>query len=180
MDNQKSYWPYMILGFLLIGISLGYWTVKSASMMPVQRSNDFFDSYQEVDSHFEQIMAKKRRFDALYTIEIVGAEYKRVAIVNSYVKNSTQALLLRGGDKIDVVVKKQGQIANIKSLDIRLSRALSATVIKEQSMSKAQEGHYRFVLPPLNRSGRYALSIRAIVDDDTVGFLSQDGYFSAP
>ena len=35
-NKGKTYWPHMILGFLAIGITLGYWTVKSATSMPVQ------------------------------------------------------------------------------------------------------------------------------------------------
>ena len=73
-NNEKTYWPHMILGFLAIGITLSYWTVKSASSMPVQESNKFMLKYQMADMNINQIMEKKLAFDQAYNINILGVE----------------------------------------------------------------------------------------------------------
>ena len=38
--KEKTYWPHVIVGFIMMGVTLGYWTIKSASFMPVQESNN--------------------------------------------------------------------------------------------------------------------------------------------
>jgi len=40
-ESKKTYWPHMIIGFLLLAIVLGYWTVRAAKSMPVQETNDY-------------------------------------------------------------------------------------------------------------------------------------------
>ena len=65
-NNERTYWPHMILGFLTIGITLSYWTVKSASSMPVQESNQYMLKYQMADMNINQIMEKKIAFDKAY------------------------------------------------------------------------------------------------------------------
>ena len=68
--NKKTYWPHMILGFLAIGITLGYWTIKSASSMPVQESNQYMLKYQMADITINEVLESQKIFDSLYTIEI--------------------------------------------------------------------------------------------------------------
>ncbi len=58
-NNEKTYWPHMILGFLTIGLTLSYWTVKSDSSMPVQESNQYMLKYQMADININQILEKK-------------------------------------------------------------------------------------------------------------------------
>ena len=67
-NKEKTYWPHMIAGFFFIGISLGYWTIKSASSMPVQKSNDYMEQKDYVDSNINDMLHKKAAFDSKYTI----------------------------------------------------------------------------------------------------------------
>ena len=64
----------MILGFLVVGITLSYWTVKSASSIPVQESNEYMLKYQMADMNINQIMEKKTAFDKAYDIHILNVE----------------------------------------------------------------------------------------------------------
>ena len=73
-NNKKTFWPHMILGFLLIGISLGYWTVQSASSIPVQESNQYMLKYQMADMHINEIMKRKAAFDQSYEIQLIDVE----------------------------------------------------------------------------------------------------------
>ena len=73
-NKEKTYWPHMITGFFIIGISLGYWTVKSASSMPVQKSNEYMEKQRFVDLNINEILVKKMAFDEEYTITLHGKE----------------------------------------------------------------------------------------------------------
>jgi hypothetical protein len=53
----------MILGFLAVGVTLSYWTVKSASSIPVQESNNYMMKYQQADMNINEIIKRKALFD---------------------------------------------------------------------------------------------------------------------
>ncbi|MBN2824263.1 MAG: hypothetical protein JXQ76_02980, partial [Campylobacterales bacterium] len=57
-NKEKTYWPHMIVGFIMMAVVLGYWTIKSASSMPVQEVNRYMQKYQLVDIHINEILAK--------------------------------------------------------------------------------------------------------------------------
>ena len=73
-NREKTYWPHMIFGFLAIGITLGYWTVKSAVSVPVQESNEFMMKYQQADMNINEITKRKALFDQNYKIELLDAK----------------------------------------------------------------------------------------------------------
>nr|MBL0720978.1 hypothetical protein [Sulfurovaceae bacterium] len=89
MENKKeiSYWPHMIVGFLFLGISLGYWTIKTAMSLPVQETNDYMMKYQETDININDIIKSKQAFDKLYTISITGVKTMVMTnnIINIYI-----------------------------------------------------------------------------------------------
>ena len=62
-SSKKTYWPHMILGFLILAIILGYWTIKVATSIPVQETNDYMMKYQESDININEILTKKMAFD---------------------------------------------------------------------------------------------------------------------
>jgi nitrogen fixation protein FixH len=71
MDKKETnYWPYAIVGMILTVVVLGIWTIKVAVTHPVQESNDYMMKYQDVDENINEILAKKRAFDARYTIDL--------------------------------------------------------------------------------------------------------------
>ena len=69
-DNKKTYWPHMIIGFVAIGIILGYWTVKSAIRMPVHESNEYMMKYQKADMGANEIIEAQQRFDSRYMLAL--------------------------------------------------------------------------------------------------------------
>ena len=38
-DNEKNYWSMMVLGFLTVGLTLSYWTIKADSSLSVDISD---------------------------------------------------------------------------------------------------------------------------------------------
>ena len=74
-DNDSGkFWPYMILGFLAIGITLGYWTVKNTINMPVHESNEFMQKYQDADKGANEIIESQARFDSRYNVKFEGLQ----------------------------------------------------------------------------------------------------------
>jgi nitrogen fixation protein FixH len=68
--KEINYWPYAIVGMILTVVVLGIWTIKVAIQHPVQESNDFMMKYQDVDENINEILEKKRAFDARYEIDL--------------------------------------------------------------------------------------------------------------
>jgi hypothetical protein len=68
--KEKTYWPHMIVGFIMMGVTLGYWTIKSASLMPVQESNNLMQKYQMVDININDILTKREAFDRKFKIDL--------------------------------------------------------------------------------------------------------------
>ena len=73
-DDSGKFWPYMILGFLAIGITLGYWTIKNTISLPVHESNQYMQKYQNADKDANEIIQAESNFDAKYSVEISGLE----------------------------------------------------------------------------------------------------------
>jgi nitrogen fixation protein FixH len=71
MDNKETnYWPYAIVGMILTVVILGIWTIKVALPHPVQESNHYMMKNQHVDENINEILARKKAFDARYTIDL--------------------------------------------------------------------------------------------------------------
>jgi len=73
-NDSGKFWPYMILGFLAIGITLGYWTIKNTINLPVHESNQFMQKYQDADKGANEIIESAYRFDSKYSVAFSGLE----------------------------------------------------------------------------------------------------------
>ena len=112
--KEKSYWPHLILGFLIIGISLGYWTVKSATSIPVQESNEYMLKYQIADMNINDIIEQKARFDKNYNIKLLDAKMGKIDIEHSKVARSQKVVELdKGANTFKYqVTTKDGKLVN--------------------------------------------------------------------
>jgi nitrogen fixation protein FixH len=84
--KETNYWPYAITGMILTVVMVGIWTIKIAVKNPVQESNAYMMSYQEVDSDINKILASQKAFDEKYRIDLSSnrlheGEGNRVVIV---------------------------------------------------------------------------------------------------
>ncbi len=177
-SSQKTYWPHMILGFLMLAIVLGYWTVKTAVSLPVQETNDYMMKYQDSDLHINDILDKKMAFDKLYDIKIIGT--KRMVMTDNIYSHRVQknpVVLKEGENSFSyIVTTKSGDIVKDANASFLLTRPHTQ---KDDVMIKVvniQDGKY--TTPELNitKAGRYTLQFRAIIDDKTVGYSSIEAY----
>ncbi|HEO99561.1 MAG: FixH family protein [Campylobacterales bacterium] len=177
-NKEKTYWPHMILGFFILGISLGYWTIKSASSMPVQESNNFMMKYQSADLNINEIMEKKVLFDKQYTIELSGKETMVLEDENRHSKRlqaDPVKLTLGANDFTYLVTRKNGSIvadANVSFLLTRPHTREDDLMIESVPYSS---GEYLIKDINITKPGRYTLQLRAKVGD-AIGYSEIEAY----
>lgn len=176
-NNDKTYWPHMILGFLTIGITLSYWTVKSASSMPVQESNQYMLKYQTADMNINQIMEKKIAFDKAYNIHILDVETMVMTDnVNSNRPQLNPVKLSQGSNVFSYeVVAKNGTNVSDANVTFLLTQPHSRKEDKLFINIPYENGKYQIRDVEITKVGRYTLQFRAEVAD-TMGYSEVSAY----
>ena len=176
-NKEKTYWPHMIIGFLMLAIILGYWTVKTASSMPVQETNDYMMKYQESDININEIMDRKKAFDKNYLIKLTDVETMVMTDnINSKRAQPNPVKLSLGTKHFSYsVTNKAGEAVNDAKVSFLLTRP--HTVVDDQMIEVVESKDGYYVTPDLNISkpGRYTLQFRATIGDAT-GYLSTEAY----
>ena len=176
-NNKKTYWPHMILGFLFIGISIGNWTVKSASSIPVQESNQYMLKYQMADMHINEIMKRKIAFDKLYEIQIINVE--TVVMTDNVNSNRPQpnAVKLSQGsnDFTYKVVAKDGTSVSDANVTFLLTQPHSRGQDQLFASLPYEDETYQVKDVNITKAGRYTLQLRAVVGD-TIGYSETAAY----
>ena len=176
-NNKKTYWPHMILGFLVIGLSLSYWTVKSASSIPVQESNQYMLRYQMADMNINEIMASKRAFDKLYEIDILDAETMVMTDnVNSNRPQPNPVKLSQGMNTFSyAVLAKDGTSVADANVTFLLTQPHSRDQDQLFLEVPYVDGKYQIANVNITKAGRYTLQLRAVVDN-TMGYSEIAAY----
>ncbi|HFD13984.1 MAG TPA: hypothetical protein ENJ34_01625 [Epsilonproteobacteria bacterium] len=176
--NEKTYWPHMIIGFIFIGITLGYWTVKHAVQMPVQEVNEYMMKYQDADMGINDILEKKQAFDKDYTIKLNDVVMMVMTDnVNSKIPQPNAVTLSKGANHFSYsVTKKDGTVVSNAKVSFLLTRP--HTVKDDVMIEKVSFKDGMYVTPELNiqNPGRYTLQFRAKIDDNTVGYAQERAY----
>ena len=176
-NNQKTYWPHMILGFLAIGLTLGYWTVKSATELPVQEVNKYMMKYQNADMSINEILGKKQAFDKDYTIELKNVVTMVMTDnVNSNIPQPDVVKLAHGDNHFSyVVLTKEGQVVNDANVSFLLTRP--HTRIDDVMIESVpfKNGTYTTEVLNIQKPGRYTLQFRAAMGEK-VGYSEIAAY----
>jgi len=177
--KEKSYWPHFILGFLIIGMSLGYWTVKSATSIPVQESNEYMLKYQIADMNINDIVEQKARFDKDYTIKLLDAKMGLIDIEHSKVARSQKVVELQKGANIFKyqVTKKDGTVINDANVSFLLTRPHTLKDDNFIKVVKPTGNLYIIKDIDIQKPGRYTLQFRAIIGDKT-GYSQISAYLN--
>jgi len=175
-SDRGKYWPYMILGFLVIGILLGYWTVKHAIGMPVHESNEYMMKYQTADTDANAIVEAQQRFDRRYKIELQGM--KLSDFKPEHLKRKPGPIVALGPiNTIDYqVTDKSGNPVSDANVSLLLTRPHTE---KEDQLFKeipGKAGHYIVKNVKLANPGRYILRVR-VQKGDAIGFQDTAGYY---
>lgn len=176
-ESRGKFWPYMILGFLAIGITLGYWTVKHAIGMPVHESNEYMMKYQNADLDANKIEEAQALFNQHYKIEL--DDMKLSNFKPEHLKRKAGKIVaLSSVNRISYsVVDRSGNVVSDANVSLLLTRPHTE---KEDQLFKKlpfEDGHYILDKLTLKNPGRYILRVRvqkgkAIGYMDTAGFLN--------
>ena len=168
-NNKKTYWPHMILGFLAIGITLGYWTVKSASSLPVQESNQYMLKYQMADLTINEILESQIAFDKVYTIEIQDVQMMVMTDnVNSNRPQPNPVKLTNGINHFSYLVsKKDGTVVNDAKVSFLLTQPHSRRNDLFFENVVFNNGRYTTEKLEITEAGRYTLQLRVVLPDST-------------
>ncbi len=176
-NKEKTYWPHMILGFLALGITLSYWTVKSANSMPVQESNEYMLKYQIADMNINEIMERKIAFDKHYTIRIKDVETMEMKDnIHSNRKDVNNVKLLQGLNVFNYTIEaKDGAV--IKDANVTFLLTQPHSVKEDQLVENIPfvDGKFQISNINISKAGRYTLQLRAKVGE-TIGYSETPAY----
>ncbi|MDD5405442.1 MAG: hypothetical protein PHE73_00715 [Sulfurovaceae bacterium] len=175
--NNKTYWPHMIIGFLFLGLTLGYWTLKSASNMPVEKENAYMMAYQDADMNINEIMASQNAFDAKYTIKLADVETIKVKEdKNSRLKQPDPVALKKGANIFSYhIVDKNG--TEVKNAKVTFLLTRPHTDIDDKKIENiAYNGKsYETPIIDITKVGRYTLELKAQIGD-IVGYIETPAF----
>ena len=176
-NKETSYWPHMIVGFLLVGITLGYWTVKSAISVPVQESNEYMLKYQQADININEILNSKAAFDQRYTIEIVGVKTEMYKLENAKRAKAENSVVLKQGKNnfTYVVSAKDGVAVSDANVTFLLTRPHSVREDKYLENIPFTDGKFHVSDINISKPGRYTLQLRAKIGEAT-GYSQLSAY----
>jgi hypothetical protein len=176
-SKEKTYWPHMILGFLMLGITLSYWTVKSASSVPVQESNNYMLKYQQADMNINEIIKRKNLFDTKYHIEIIDVKSELIEIENAKrVKKERSVLLTKGANNfIYSIVSKNGSVQNDANVSFQLTRPHRRQ--EDIFVENVTEKNGKYIVENINivKAGRYILQLRVKIGE-AIGYSEIPAY----
>ena len=176
-NKEKTYWPHMILGFLALGITLSYWTVKSATSMPVQESNEYMMKYQQADMNINEILNKKALFEQSYTIEIMDAKIVMQEIENTKRAKAEHSVVLTQGKNSFTyrVTNKNNIFVNDANVTFLLTRP--HTVKEDVLVENVPVNDGKFIIDNINitKPGRYTLQLRAKIGE-AIGYSEIPAY----
>ena len=178
-NKEKTYWPHMIMGFLALGITLSYWTVKSATSVPVQESNEYMMKNQKADYTINEIIEKKALFDKVYTIEITNVTKKIQELENAKRAKAEESIVLASGLNSFTyrVQKKDKSVSPDANVTFVLTRphTIKDDILVENIVAK--EGVYKVDDINITKPGRYLLQFRAKIGD-AIGYSELPAYLS--
>ena len=179
-NKEKSYWPHMILGFLLVGITLGYWTVKHAVSLPVQEVNNYMLKYQQADMNINKIIKDQALFDKSYKIELIDVKKEKIPLENvKWAKSETDVIVHNGKNsfKYRVLTKSNQSVDNAKVTFLLTRPHTQRDDVLKKNIASVN-GTYIVKDIDIKRAGRYTLQIKVVIGDK-VGYLEIPAYLKS-
>jgi len=166
----------MILGFIAIGLTLGFWTVRSTVGMPVHESNEYMMKYQAADHDANEILEAGHRFDARYTLQLAGMEKSDFKAKNLKRKGRKTVKLAAVNRIRYLLADHDGNPVADANVSLLLTRPHTERDDRFFKSLKMVDGEY--VLPELRleKPGRYILRVRAQIGD-AVKYMDTPGYY---
>lgn len=165
-SNDGKFWPYMILGFIAIGVTLGVWTVKNTISLPVHESNEFMSKYQYADKNYNEILAENKKFDENYSLGFEGLQ--KTNFKPKYLKRKPhQYFGLSDTNNFNYkVTTKNGKAVNDANVTLLVTRPQTEKDdIKLSNIKSDGNGVYAIKDLKITKPGRYILRVRVAIKD---------------
>ncbi len=176
-DDSGKYWPYMILGFIFIGLFLGVWTVRSAISMPVSESNAYQKKYQDADTHINAILEAQGRFDTRYTLNLSGFVRSKFK-PKDYARKHGKVMALTPNASIRYrLTDKNGRAVHDANVTLLLTRPQTRQDDQTFALLQGDDGLYASPKIVFAAPGRYLLRVRAQIGD-AIGFRDTEAYLA--
>ena len=174
-NDSGKYWPWMILGFIFIGILLGFWTVQSAISMPVHESNEYQRKYQDADNNINKILLAKARFVKQYKLQAIGFVFSdfKPKVVS---RRPKPFVALKHVSHFEYAIQDtNAHPVNEANLTLLITRPQTREDDQMIQYGRGVKGHYVSSKVTLKKPGRYILRLRAQIGD-AVTFLEHEAY----
>ena len=177
-NDSGKFWPYMILGFLFIGITLGYWTIKNTISLPVHQSNEYMMKYQNADKDANEIIESMQRFDKKYEVSISGLE--KSDFKPKFLKRKPhQYFVLNRVNTLDIIVTPKGD-SSLSKIAIKgiLTRPQTEMDDKDLNITKISDGKFQIKDFSVEKLGRYIVRLKIFDDKNDTKYIDIYGYKS--
>ena len=175
-DDSGKYWPYMILGFLAIGIILGYWTIKNTISLPIHESNEYMQKYQTREKNANEISEAEAKFDAKYSVELSGlqkSDFKPKHLKRKphkyYELNSVNNI------KFIVKAKDGNSLKDVKLIAILTRPQTELDDVKIKNITTDGNGAFEIRDLKVQKPGRYILRVK-FSDKDAIKYIDYYGF----
>ncbi len=149
MSKSKSnYWPHAITLAIFGVAGLCVWTVNIAVNNPVELDSFYFDSYQNVEQNYNDIINSQKAFDKKYQVQILKEGF--VLGTNSVI--------------LDVKEIEGDKAINDANITLVITRPDTRRYDKKPKLLSANQGKYTFESFDIQKLGRWQIMSKVTVD----------------
>lgn len=68
---KRNYWPLFFIGIFSFTFSMIIWTIVTTSKKTIYEDKSFFQTYQEIDDNYNNIVISNMKFKTLYDLKVI-------------------------------------------------------------------------------------------------------------
>ncbi len=129
---KRNYWPLFFIGIFSFVFAMIVWTIYSAAKVPVYEDKTFLKSYQDLNDHFNDVVASNAVFLKKYDFKIKINKKEFPLMINDLFlaqraieeKSNHKDILKKGENEVFVSIvdkKTSKKISDVK-IEFRVSR----------------------------------------------------------
>ncbi len=151
-DQNRNYWPHGIVLAIFGVFGLCVWTVSEASKHPVEMDSFYFDSYQNVELNYNDIIHKQQAFDKKYVIDVPKNNFK-----------------LGKENSIALSIKEKADSSGIDDANVTvvITRPDTRQFDKKPKLVSQKNGLYTFEPFSVQKPGRWQILSKVTIGDLT-------------
>ena len=149
--TETNYWPHAIVLAIFAVAGLCVWTVNIAVNNPVEMDSFYFDSYQNVEQNYNDIIIKKQEFDKKYSVSIPH---------NNLIVGSNSLVL-------NIREIESAQAIDDANITLVITRPDSQRFDKKPKLLSVEKGVYTFENFDIQKLGRWQIMSKVTIGELT-------------